>query len=180
MPSLSRLISALAGRELDLGAGSYNAVMIDVLMYLYESYWRPEACPPPEVLARKLCTAGFEQEEVEQALAWLQQLAAYASLSNAGAQNRSQNSRRVYAAPEQAALGVEGINLLAAIDTQGKISPQIRELLIDQALASGSAPLELDDLRVMLLIVYWCLDEEPDQLLLDELFEDPDAPRTYH
>jgi Smg protein len=163
--------------------------MIDVLMYLYESYWRPEACPPPEVLARKLCTAGFEEEEVTQALAWLGQLAVFASMSQADAKasaatenttGRSQNSRRVYAAPEQLALGVEGINLLAAIDTQGKISPQIRELVIDQALASGNSPLDVDDLRVMLLIVYWCLDEEPDQLLLDELFEDPDTPRTYH
>jgi Smg protein len=171
--------------------------MIDVLMYLYESYWRPEACPPPEVLARKLCTAGFEEEEVTQALAWLGQLAVFASMSQTDAKanadanananaatvstpGRNQSSRRVYAAPEQLALGVEGINLLAAIDTQGKISPQIRELLIDQALASGNSPLDVDDLRVMLLIVYWCLDEEPDQLLLDELFEDPDAPRTYH
>jgi hypothetical protein len=28
--------------------------------------------------------------------------------------------------------------------------------------------------------VSWCLDQEPDPLILDELFEDPETPKTYH
>ena len=28
--------------------------MFDVLVYLYENYWRPDACPEPKLLSRKL------------------------------------------------------------------------------------------------------------------------------
>jgi Smg protein len=34
--------------------------MFDVLVYLYENYWRPDACPEPKQLSRKLSAVGFE------------------------------------------------------------------------------------------------------------------------
>jgi len=45
--------------------------MFDVLVYLYENYWRPDACPEHEQLTRKLSSVGFESEEIEDALTWL-------------------------------------------------------------------------------------------------------------
>ena len=38
--------------------------MFDVLVYLYENYWRPDACPDPRQLTRKLVAVGFESEEI--------------------------------------------------------------------------------------------------------------------
>jgi len=34
--------------------------MFDVLVYLYENYWRPDACPDHDQLSRKLTAVGFE------------------------------------------------------------------------------------------------------------------------
>ena len=45
--------------------------MFDVLVYVYEHYWRGEACPELPLLGRKLSAAGFEADEIEQALSWL-------------------------------------------------------------------------------------------------------------
>jgi Smg protein len=45
--------------------------MFDVLVYLYENYWRPDACPEHDQLTRKLSSVGFESEEIEEALSWL-------------------------------------------------------------------------------------------------------------
>ena len=45
--------------------------MFDVLVYLYENYWRPDACPEHEQLTRKLSSVGFESDEIEEALSWL-------------------------------------------------------------------------------------------------------------
>lgn len=164
--------------------------MIDVLMYLYETYWRPDACPPPEQLTRKLSAAGFERAEIEEALNWLRGLAVanatapaariLSSNASSAASSSAQRTQRIYTAQEQDALGIEGTNIIAALERQGKLSAQTRELLIERALASGQHPMDSDDLKVMLLIVFWSLDEEPDPLVLDELFEDPEQPRTYH
>jgi len=38
----------------------------------------------------------------------------------------------------------------------------------------GVGRLELEDLKVIVLMVFWCLGKEPDALILDELFVDPE------
>ena len=45
--------------------------MFDILVYLFESYIHADACPEPDQLSRKLSAAGFEQEEISEALEWL-------------------------------------------------------------------------------------------------------------
>ncbi len=52
--------------------------MFEVLVYLYENYWRPDACPEHDQLTRKLSAVGFESDEIEEALSWLDGLAASA------------------------------------------------------------------------------------------------------
>ena len=37
----------------------YSDPMFDVLVYLYETYWRPDACPDQAQLRRKLSAIGF-------------------------------------------------------------------------------------------------------------------------
>ena len=49
----------------------YIGVMFEVLVFVYENYWRGDACPEPQQLGRKLSSAGFEPDEIQQALAWL-------------------------------------------------------------------------------------------------------------
>ena len=45
--------------------------MFDVLVYLYENYWRPDACPDHQQLQRKLSAVGFDSDEIQEALRWL-------------------------------------------------------------------------------------------------------------
>mgnify|MGYP001770310173 CR=1 FL=1 len=45
--------------------------MFDILVYLFESYIHADACPESDQLARKLAAAGFEDEEISEALEWL-------------------------------------------------------------------------------------------------------------
>ena len=60
--------------------------MFDVLVYLYENYWRPDACPDHRQLSRKLSAAGFERDEIQDALRWLDGLAAGAEANVASQQ----------------------------------------------------------------------------------------------
>jgi Smg protein len=55
----------------------------------------------------------------------------------------------------------------------------MREVVIDRALAANDAPVSLDDLKIIILMVYWRFGHEPDALVLDELCDGPEQ-RVIH
>ncbi len=145
--------------------------MFDVLVYLYENYWRPEACPDHDQLTRKLSAVGFEQDEIAEALLWLEGLT---PVPAAGVHAPSASSLRIYLPQEQEQLGEESLGFLRFLESAGVLSPALREQVIDRAMAAGDGPLPLDDLKVIVLMLFWSRGEEPDALVLDELFVVPE------
>jgi Smg protein len=145
--------------------------MFDVLVYLYENYWRPDACPDPKLLSRKLSAVGFETEEIQDALRWLDGLA---SSAQACTGTPVQGSMRIYTNEESDVLGEASIGFIAFLESAGVLPAPMREMVIDRAMAVGSGPVELDDLKIIVLMVFWSLGEEPDALILDELFVMPE------
>lgn len=144
--------------------------MFDVLVYLYENYWRPDACPDPRQLTRKLVAVGFESDEIQDALDWLEGLTA----SAAGcASPQSDTALRVYTPREHEVLGEESIGFVIFLESAGVLPASMREMVIDRAMAVGGGPIDLEDLKIIILMVFWSLGEEPDALILDELFIDP-------
>jgi len=145
--------------------------MFDVLVYLYENYWRPDACPDHEQLTRKLSAVGFESEEIEDALSWL---AGLAQGAQACAPAQSPQAMRVYTEVERDLLGDESIAFISFLESSGVLPPAMREMVLDRAKAAGEAPIDLEDLKVIVLMVFWSLGEEPDALILDELSISPE------
>ena len=145
--------------------------MFDVLVYLYENYWRPDACPDHAQLTRKLSAVGFETDEIQEALSWLDGLASAAE-SYSGEQG--ERSLRVYSAAEQELLTEDSIGFISFLESAGVLPPPMREMVIDRAMAIGEGEISLDDLKIIVLMVFWSLGEEPDALILDELFVDPE------
>jgi len=158
------------------GALRYSGRMFDVLVYLYENYWRPDACPDHRQLSRKLSAVGFESDEIQEALTWLDGLASSAE-SSAGVQRP--DSLRVYSEAERELLGDESVGFISFLESAGVLPPPMREMVLDRATAVGGGPIDLDDLKIIVLMVFWSLGEEPDALILDELFVDP-SERLIH
>ena len=149
--------------------------MFDVLVYLYENYWRPDACPDHQQLQRKLSAVGFESDEIQEALRWLDGLASSAEVSaNSSAGSSGTGSIRVYSDSERDLLGDESIGFICFLESAGVLPAPMREMVIDRAMAVGDGPVELDDLKIIVLMVFWSLGEEPDALVLDELFVAPE------
>ena len=48
----------------------------------------------------------------------------------------------------------------------------MREIVIDRAMAAPGNPVPLDELKIIVLLVYWSFGKEPDALVLDELCDD--------
>jgi Smg protein len=144
--------------------------MFDVLVYLYENYWRPDACPDHRQLSRKLSAVGFESEEIQEALSWLDGLA-----ESAQAVEGTQDPRsiRVYTDAERELLGEESIGFISFLESAGVLPPALREMVIDRASAVGAGRMDLEEVKIIVLMVFWSLGEEPDALILDELFVDP-------
>ncbi len=145
--------------------------MFDVLVYLYENYWRPDACPDHDQLTRKLSSVGFESDEIQEALSWLDGVAVAAQSDLAG---QGETSLRVYSSAEQEHLGEESIGFISFLESAGVLPPPMREMVVDRANAIPGGPLDLEDLKIIVLMVFWSLGEEPDALILDELFVAPE------
>ena len=152
--------------------------MFDVLVYLYENYYRPDACPDADTLARKLSAAGFEGDEIDSALSWLSGLATVTQTTIPVAYADS-SSFRIYVDLEYERLGPDCIGFLSFLESAGVLNPLLREVVIERALATDETPVSLESLRVIVLMVFWSQGEEPDALILEELLEDG-APRQMH
>jgi len=140
--------------------------MFDVLVYVYENYWRPDACPEHDQLSRKLTAVGFDSDEIEEALSWLDGLA---QGTQAVAQAQSARGMRVYTDVERELLGDESIAFIGFLESSGVLAPSMREMVLDRAKAASEAPVDLEHLKVIVLMVFWSVGEEPDALILDEL-----------
>ena len=161
----------------------YIGIMFEVLVYVYENYWQGDACPELPQLGRKLTAAGFEADEIQAALIWLdglntaaQSTQIYLPATNANepeiVQAQSAGSMRAYSVAEQEHMGAQALGFVSFLESSGVLPPQMREIVIDRAMAAPGDPLELDDLKIIVLMVYWSFGQEPDALVLDELCDD--------
>ena len=155
--------------------------MFEVLVFVYENYWRGDACPELEQLGRKLSAHGFEAEEINEALVWLDGLNLAAQntqltpdLSPQPSVGRAQasTSMRIYSVAEQDHLGAQSLGFVSFLESAGVLPAPMREIVMDRAMAATGAPVSLDDLKIIVLMVYWSFGEEPDALVLDELCDD--------
>ena len=152
--------------------------MFDVLVYLYETYYRPDACPAPAALVKKLSAIGFEDEEISRALDWLTDLAQTAdTLTEQYPQQPAFSTGvRIYVQQEMDALGTAAVGFIQFLESARLLNPMQREIVIERALAVNDSLISLDKLKVIVLMVLWSQGKEPDGLMFDELFLDDDDP----
>lgn len=163
--------------------------MFQVLVFVYENYWRGAACPDPQQLWRKLSAAGFDPEEIQQALVWLDELklavrearpqALAVACGSAWVDAPSANSLRVYGVAEQNHLGAECLGYVRFLESAGVLTASQREIVLDRAMAVKEHPVSLDHLKIIILMVYSSLGTEPDALVLDELCDGRVARRPH-
>ena len=154
--------------------------MFDILVYLYETYYRPDACPEPAALAKKLSAVGFDDVEISEALVWLNDLAAMAGVEQS--LTGATSGTRFYVRQELDVLGTSAVGFIQFLESAGLLSPLQREIVIERALALDEAPVSLGKLKIIVLMLLWSQGKEPDALMFDDLFgaEEDQAPRLLH
>uniref|UniRef100_UPI0025EC8461 DUF494 family protein n=1 Tax=uncultured Nevskia sp. TaxID=228950 RepID=UPI0025EC8461 len=108
--------------------------LLDVLMYLFENYQDGEFSDSDnqETLAVELSAAGFPDEEVAHAFAWLDGLA---NQRNAPTLRGRTDTLRLYAPQEQERLSAECRGFLLYLEQLGILNGESRELVIERLLA---------------------------------------------
>ena len=154
--------------------------MFDILVYLYETYYRPDACPEPAALAKKLSAVGFDDVEISEALVWLNDLTEMAGDDEEVI--AASTGTRIYVDAEQDVLGAPAIGFIAFLESARVLSPLQREIVIERALSLEEAPVNLGKLKIIVLMLLWSQGKEPDALMFDDLFgsDEEQAPRLLH
>jgi len=173
--------------------------MFEVLIFVYENYWQGASCPESQQLGRKLSAHGFDDDEISEALQWLDGLSHATQgvqidrLADDGAivtitlhtdltDNtiaQSPDALRIYAVAEQNHLGADCLGFIRFLELANALPPRMREIAIDRAMAAPGDPVALDEFKIIVLMVYWSTGIEPDALVLDELC-DQNSGRVAH
>ncbi len=153
--------------------------MFDILVYLFETYYTPQACPEADVLAHKLAAVGFEDEDINDALGWLHGLAQTTEQCGQLAKSPQDDSRRIFTHDEYQTLGTEAIGFITFLENSGVLPTALREILIERAQATTESPISLEKIKIIALMVLWSQEAEVDHLVFEELLAD-DSARLSH
>jgi Smg protein len=145
--------------------------MFDILVYLFESYYKIETYPDQDTLERKLHAAGFENEDIHDALDWLNTLTHLAGDGFPESLD-ARFSFRGYTADEAAKLSLESRGFIAFLEGAKILTPLLRELIIERVMALPDDVVGPEKLKVIVLMVLWTRRGNVDALVLDELIPD--------
>jgi Smg protein len=142
--------------------------MFDILVFLFENYFHAGAYPDQETLSKRLSAAGFDSRDISQALTWLSGLE---RVGSSGSRSNSTPSKgfRFYTEPELITLTAEARGFLLFLESAGVISVLQRELIIERVVALDEPAVDLDKVKLIVLMVLWNQNETLDSLVLEEL-----------
>lgn len=147
-----------------------NENVIDVLIYIYETYMDGDQPVPADhvLMQEELLDAGFKKDEIKKAFDWLDELA-WTQGTLDYAPDGEAPSMRVYNESEMRKLDTETRGLLLFLEQNGILDPFSREVVIERAMALSSEDLSADDIKWIVLLI---LVNQPGQEAAFTLMQD--------
>ena len=121
--------------------------VLDVLMYLFETYVDTEEEPEPDQneLRMELSRAGFGDNEIDRALAWLDALTDQQQSLDYGKQTA--HGTRIFNDFEHERLDASCRGYITYLEQTSILSPPQRELLIDRLLALETTDIDVEQIK---------------------------------
>jgi len=142
--------------------------MFDILVFVLENCRQADVSHDPERVARRLSAAGFDDTEINAALAWLAGVVRTSQRSLAPLPESS-TAFRAFAPKELAKLDADCRGFLMFLERSGILSPASREHVIERALATADDALSLEQLKLIVVMVLWNQQAPASQLVAEEL-----------
>jgi Smg protein len=146
--------------------------LFDILIFLVERFFSSGGYPDADTLSRHLTAAGFDEDEIRQALSWLSGLErdpVAPDLPTAG-------GLRHFSPLEQRSIDVPSRSFLLFMQRCGVLSSSQREMVIERILALDVPEAGLDHVKLVVLLVLWNQRQVLDSLILDELLAGSRTP----
>ena len=128
--------------------------MYEILAYLFENCHQADLTHNRQEVAKRLSAAGFDKSDISDALGWMAGVI-QAPQRDVAPLPDAQRSFRVYAPKELAKLSAGCRGLLLSFEQAGILTPTMRELAIERALAASDEPLSVEQFRLIVLMVLW-------------------------
>jgi len=143
--------------------------VLDVLMYLFETYVDTEEEPEPDQneLRAELSRAGFGDTEIERALSWLDALTDQQQCLDYG--HQTGHGTRIFNEFEHERLDSFCRGYITYLEQIGILSPPQREILVDRLLALETPDIDVEQIKWVVLMV---LFSQPGQELAYARMED--------
>ena len=127
--------------------------VLDVLMYLFETYVDAEEDPEPDhsELRVELSKAGFANAEIDRALDWLDGLTDHQD--NLAFHAQTVHGTRIYNKLEHQRLDVPCRGYITYLEQIGILSAPQREILVDRLLALESHDIDVEQIKWVVLMV---------------------------
>ena len=138
--------------------------VLDVLIYLFETYSDESSVHPPERddLEQELSRAGFSNQEIERALSWIDDLTLQWSFhkKNLTSQPEQEPATRIFNFNEQSLIPSHCRGYIYYLEQIGILDQEQRERVIDRVMALENDDLDIEALQWVVLMV---LFSQPDQ-----------------
>jgi len=148
--------------------------VLDVLMYLFESFVESEDEPEPDrhELREDLERAGFSGREIDRALDWLDGL--NSPDASGGTPGPRPTTVRIFDRFEQERLDAACRGYLLHLEQVGILAPTHRELVIDRLLALDASDIDVEQVKwvVMMLLFSQPGQEQAYARMADLVFAD--------
>ncbi|MDX1507229.1 MAG: DUF494 domain-containing protein [Woeseiaceae bacterium] len=143
--------------------------VLDVLMYLFETYVDTEEDPEPDQneLRDELASAGFGDAEIDRALDWLDGLTDHND--NIAFNAQTAHGTRLFNELELERLDTGCRGYITYLEQIGILSPPQREILIDRLLALETPDIDVEQIKWVVLMV---LFSQPGQEMAYARMED--------
>lgn len=144
-----------------------NITMLDVLAYLFQVFFHAEGMPDVPKLASELADAGFEDDEIGEAMAWLGDLARlddgpYAALAG-------RHLARQLHPQEIAAMSPEALRYWYGLAHAGALDAAQTELVLDRVRAAALTVCSVEQLKHWVLMVAWHKRRDGAVLLIEDI-----------
>ena len=150
--------------------------MFEVLAYIFEQFHADEIFPSPETLIRTLARAGFEEQEVRDAVNWMALLPSFDETHFV----EQRHTLRIYTPEEVEQLPTQIRGFLLFLEQNEDLSPFHREVIIERLLDIPRDELDLKSAKLIILLVLWSQDAQLSVLSVDALMESISGNPTMH
>lgn len=142
--------------------------MLEVLAYLFEQFYNADGLPDVSQLAKKLSLAGFEGEDIHDALAWLGELKQIDATPYRALDTQS-GALRSLQPIELARFSDEAAQFLFSLDAAKILTAGERELVLDRVWREPEGEVSVERIKLIVLMVIWQKRDALSNLLIEDL-----------